>query len=631
MGNTTTSPSAGTRRDQDVDFDSPNEMDALLQLTDPAALARTTRKTKPSLGLVDSRSKALEAASESLGFEGSERIRRPLTPSPPSSPRKGHSQTPDHDPQRFRAKRGLVQQDALKDPAQGFTEGPQKTLRAGSGIDPEHALAIDMLGGTTKSSLGEGGESFCHKEDGGGSGDCPGIIIADALEGEKAELLADDARNRTFVGVVDEERSTLLATGTLDSGDGKNGVATEVNAAGCRAPRRSALMGGGKPRPRAVSALGVTFDDDVRGIDALDILPGSSDEDDKTPVADALATASSELVAMPRSQLGDGVVPVNPLADKGIDDAARERGGGDGLSFPSSLSMSTSLRSRRKGEIQSTSITEGLSPAAARLVAEDSSSEEHTQPLTSGTTPPVGSKELTDDAKLDLALGFIPSAMSGGRKPRRSLPQGGRRRAQVGVSPLAVQGQAAPADGDVKSMAPVAAGEEEAIKTTGILPHSPRRVEKGLVQNKNNDADDLGVHGLKHFDGESPASKAQGPETADVVASTATVQGPCCKSYIYDGGGTDGLTKKQGDGGFIRREGASASAGAAGYALGVKAPVLASLERQLVLLTAEKERAAAKVARDEERLQREVDMAREALKAAEARAFEAEAALAAAR
>ncbi|CAN0486601.1 unnamed protein product, partial [Ectocarpus sp. 12 AP-2014] len=63
----------------------------------------------------------------------------------------------------------------------------------------------------------------------------------------------------------------------------------------------------------------------------------------------------------------------------------------------------------------------------------------------------------------------------------------------------------------------------------------------------------------------------------------------------------------------------------------VDVSVLASLERQLALLASEKEAIAAKVARDEQRLQRDADLARDATAAAQTRAFESEVALAAAR
>lgn len=673
VGDVTSSRETGAAEgDIDVDFDSPDGADALLRLTDPAVLDGS-RTTMPQPGHVDTNSSERNAPEEYSGLGRREGIQRPLSPSPPSSPRRTHSDTGDLTSHRFRAGRGLLQQSTLKHTPEDLKEGE------GGGNSPGRVVATGLLDGPMISSHG-GGKPLSEQKDNDGTM----ASAVGAVESEPARFLVNDSHDQPVEAI---EKGLLSADNTYSvlSRDVSGGITAKPSAGASRVRRRSELSSEGNPPSKGMKPLGVTFDDDVRGLDALDILPSSSDDDKKAPAAaaaDASVTTSPKSFAVRRSSLGVGVVPVNPtVTQKGIE-GAHGLGSSHDTTYNSYLPVSepASMGSRRKERSRSTPITEGLSPAAYRLLAEDSLSDERTPSKNAGDgrlrsrqdlVSPTESKAVgktssfgldimpsavvsevsVDDAKLDLALGFTPSAMSGARRPRRSLPSGGRRRARAGISPAVVKAQLDPAGGDVAAAESVAMGAGNVTQTAvigldklfGIGGHD--RDGKGITQDKISD-DVEGVESPRQEQHPSrsvasivdaqPTSKPRepGPGSAEGATSTAkevprgteSVQSSSAAS-LRTPATIRARFEMQNDRGVTQEDASNAGSNA----VSIKAPVVASLERQLVLLAGEREAAAAKFIRKEERLQREADTAREALTAAEARAGEAEAALAAAR
>lgn len=659
------------KTDIDVDFDSPDEADALLRLTDPAAL-HGSRTTMPQPGQVDTNSTERNVPEEYSSLGRREGTQRPLSPSPPSSPPRTHSDTGDLASHSFRAGRGFLQQSTLKHAADDLNG------EEGGGSSPGRAVATGILGRPMTSSRCEGKPPLSERNDDVLSR----ASYGDAVESEPARFLVNDSQDQP----VEAIENGLLSADAL-SRDNRGGITAKPSDDASRVRRRSALSIEGKPRSKGMKPLGVTFDDDVHGLDALDILPSSSD-DDKQVLADASAATSPKSFGAPRSTLGDGVVPVNPIVtQKGID-GVKGLGNSHDTMYSSSLPVSerASMGSRRNGRSRSTPITEGLSPAASRLLAEDSSSDERTPSKNTGggrlrsrqdSVSPTGSKAVgktssfglditpsnavgevsIDDDKLGLALGFTPSAMSGARRPRRSLPSGGRRRARAGVSPAEVKAQVDQAGGDVAAVESVAMGAGNVTQTAvngvgkscGIGGHD--RDGKGITQDKIS----YGVDGVKSPRQEQHPSRSvapivdaqstsnpQGAEAGSAEGATSTAKGvPRGTGSVQSSSAASlrkpatigsrfeikrnmtGRVELQDDRGVTQEH--------ATNDVSIKAPVAASLERQLVLLVGEREAAAARFVREEERLQREADMAREALTVAEARAGEAEAALTAAR
>ncbi|CAN0486572.1 unnamed protein product, partial [Ectocarpus sp. 12 AP-2014] len=177
-------------------------------------------------------------------------------------------------------------------------------------------------------------------------------------------------------------------------------------------------------------------------------------------------------------------VPVKLAADT-VAEGNKKSGGVRDSEHRTSEPWSTAVPSSGISRRPSTSITEGLSPATALLMA-DSSSEDNNSTTAAGaatsksrpgsehpdrssfsvprlglgkaevekkeegsegllgvgpTDGGIGEDETIDDAKLDLALGFTPSAMEGSRKPRRTLPAGRRRRSRRGESSTVADGE----------------------------------------------------------------------------------------------------------------------------------------------------------------------------------------------
>lgn len=662
------------KTDIDVDFDSPDEADALLRLTDPAALDRS-RTTMLQSGQVDTKSPERNVPEEYSGLGRREGTRRPLSPSLPSSPPGTHSDTGDLTSHHFRAGRGILQQSTFKHTEDGLMG------EEGGRNSPRRGVATGIFGGPMTSSRCEGKPPLSER-----NGDvftkASGV---DAVESEP--FLMNDSQDQP----VEAIEKGLLSADAL-SRDNRGGITEKPSEGASHVRRRSALSIGGKSRSKGMTPLGVTFDDDVHGLDALDILPSSSDDDKKVPAADASVKTSPKSFGAPRSALGAGVVPVNPIVThKGID-GVQGLGNSHDTMYRSSLpvSESASMDSRRKERSRSTPITEGLSPAASRILAEDSSSDERTTNKNTGgdrlrsrhdSVSPTESKAMgntssfglditpsnavgevsLDNEKLDLALGFTPSAMSGARRPRRSLPSSGRRRARAGVSPAKAKAQVDPASGGVAAAEAVAMSAgyvtETAINGVGksfvIGGHDING--KGITHDKISD----GVEGIESPRQElhpsrsvapivdaHPTSKPQGPEARSAGGASSTAKGvprgtgsvqsssaARLKTSATIGSSFEvkrnmtGCVEMQDDGGVTEEH----ATNAVSNDVSMKAAVAASLERQLVLIAGEREAAAARFVREEKRLQREVDTARDALTVAEARSGEMEAALAAAR
>ncbi|CAM9564149.1 unnamed protein product [Ectocarpus sp. 6 AP-2014] len=758
----------GTGIDLDEDFDSPDEMDALLEMTDPSALmpkpsgasASATGPMPPLLPHGGSTSPGRQdgknpphnqldtpAATPPPASTVSTSKRR--SPSPPSSPRKGRSDvmTDSRSGQSLpsRPGRGLtysgsrdglsygraseegmggesrkVEGRALQDSHSGGVD-PRVTNAVAEGTRNNAALATTRS--PTRALLSRAstnGEQSRTEED--------GINDGAGNEGEETGSRVHGSAPEASVSVAGARTTVGDSTGSLGSVGGASDARRQLTSSGPgivkkngdRVPRRSALAGADKPtaQSRKPKSRGVTFDDDLVGVDALDILPGSSsDEGDKlgggTPPTEDLL----EKKGLPQSSFNlvptKSPVPVETAAET----VAEGNGNGGGIREPehrTSEPWSTAVAFSGISRRPSTSTTEGLSPATALLMA-DSSSEDNNSAIAAGaattksrpgsehpdrssfavprldlgkadvdkkvewsagllgvgpTDGGIGEDETIDDAKLDLALGFTPSAMEGSRKPRRTLPAGRRRRSRRGESSTVADGEIEHAGVSIantslasvpSTASPLAtamlaettferttlsvgraddagsgvagtgerAGDNGSSRSTlapGVSPTLPAAVREPTKSSTGATA--FGITPVM-----AAATKGTGiestPSSAERVPSAALPGSESDRALdtraLIDSRGTLGPLDHGSKNGSSNRDLLSAES------RGMDVSVLTSLERQLVLLASEKEAVAAKVARDEQRLQRDADLARDATAAAQARAFESEAALAAAR
>lgn len=781
------------------DFDFPDDdLNELLQMTDPSVLTKASTSasasasasaTMPPLlpvggstdSLRDDRKNPGERASDAAPSSpagagattnGSETLReskgeeaRRRSPSPPSSPREDHS---NRHSLRSRPGRGLAyseSRDSLKGGGGGMSdESRERGLRGRSGRSFERSFQGGVESAATN-AVAEGGShataspagpsmpsSISRAVSRGGQGEIlpeegkigRGVRDSQALEpSPQAHGLDLEASASALSGETHgEAASSLKGTGKGEGSDARRlltssgpGIAPNVSSP---APRRSALAGADKSKSqsRPPKSRGVTFDDDLAGVDSLDILPGSSsDEGEKRGGGDAPPTENAELPSTispsDHDRHQDSAKPVSILKEKSPGVATKPSvdpvlggSGGDGgeigrVLLPRAAGPSSGVKASRR---PSTAMTEGLSPAAARLMAEDTSSEEshvpdaseasemgsllgleeprprstageHAQDRTGRTAAASslgqGPKDAgegedmtaTDDAKLDLALGFTPSSMDGGRKPRRTLPAGRRRRPRGGVSSATADAESKQAT--LSSLAstpsePVSlsekstAGKNIATATLGDTARGEAAAADAVataagVGGAAKGAEETGngpsgrVFGvlstptapvaaasrLQTTPSVDPAAIATGASTGSSVSSAALSAGasasaalpaisnssPLGADTINHGESPISFTigSRHGSGGRTTAIANSSGAENTGEWIGAHASVLASLERQLVILAGEKEAIAARSARDEQRMQKDADLARETAAGAQARAVESEAALAVAR
>lgn len=738
-GGSKSPPGAPPKLDIDSDFDSPDEADALLRLTDPTVLAASAPATPPLKAANPRQNHNSRGRAATTSSAVSERGATGRSPSPPSGHPRALPESPDRSPRRLLPGRGY--QSNLAD------NNKKGDLERAGGVG-----GLDNKGGVLERAGEVGGFVLGRTEHASGAHPASSVNLERVEDSGAIEptirqrprvrgvgLSQTPSRESVGVeggGMTDESLSAHgpgLETSPNnrghnhddsrkhgESGDiGRPSTTFSPGAASGVVPRRSALVGADKPRSLEPKPRAVTFDDDLGGLDALDILP-SSDENDlpDSKVADEppksilkSSTTTDKDVLLAEKPIIHSVV-ISPTAAGG----GSNEGGRHHRSTEAHGTTSPGM-----AKYGSTSITKGLSPAAARLVAEDSSSEESAVGASvAGTGPSVagvgasiageglgleagpksltavnrgvaaslglglkavdGDGDITDDAKLDLALGFTPSAMEGGRRPRRTLPAGRRRRPSSGI-PAATGKEGAISATDIDPVPTPSAVVPLTVPTTTNtppLPESPRgfaETEIGAAAAEGNHAEGREVSHPKVtpppafprvVGNPNPATRVVGDPVPRVVGNSvpgvariserslgvhtagavppipaASVEPLATASGALTGptsdnappaGRSEGTLKAGGLGlaGGRRGEGVAPSPTQVGLG-NMDASVFASLERQLALLTRDRESAAMRLAHDEQRHQRESDSIRDALAAAEARAFEAETALAAAR
>lgn len=707
-GNPLEGPGFG-KADTGIDFDSPDEADDLLRLTDPVALsAPTTPAKRPDVVAAISwrgrtRTGRLDPTVADNGNQGSGPAftSRRRSPSPPSSPRrdrsKDQSQSPDVSPRRFLPGRGASQT--------GSVVGAAYDEKLG-GVAAVELKEAGMLGRTDSAARATGGSGDIVGEATGPVQARPGVsggtdsAMASLSRGSgtgmnPSENVEGGAKGAGIVesigsGDTKSERTTRERGQSEDNDPPSRSSATEP-ATSSGVPRRSALTRADMTRSREPRSRGVTFDDDLGGIDALDILP-SSDDDEKTaspaPPLDPVVPTASFIAPSPSFVDGHGVLSTEKAeeATGATSTPGRSsRRGGDSGGQSTSFSLSAAAASARADKRRSTSMTAGLSPEAALLMAEDSSGEENPSSASAlishlalgiGPESHVGAAasngveqrphdgELADssasvggdivaDAKLDLALGFMPSAMEGGRKPRRALPSGGRRRRRLGESQTAGISHA------TSSMTTVIHGPTAVVPkfVAALTAASPPEYSttfaadrKGVEVGKDADAE---LDGTARKDrnpssstfpvvGENRAALSTEasafkelplPARSNALGVLPGMTSPLSSDVTpsVETGGSDGgvlgAQRRIGSDSAVSNVSKQITAGLGG----VDPSIIASLERQLVLLSGDREAAVARCSRDEQRLQREVDGARGLSVAAETRASQLDADLAAAR
>lgn len=694
-----------------------------------------------------------------VGSAVGETLRR-RSPSPPSSPRKSRSDGLQQDYRsgeslRSRRGRGLTYSGSRDDleggkasdkieesgvqggRLEGYGHGGVGSVATNvveEGAHKTTAVAAESSTGSLRSgaSGGGGGRTRTTWAEDDVSGSAGGGVGESGLRahGSDPESVASPA---TGGSKKDGDAAASLEGGGSASDDTRRQLTSSgpgiVQKTAHKVPRRSALAGSDKSKSasrQAKPSRGVTFDDDLVGVDALDILPGSSSDEEETRGGGAAAVevpeetpsptaGTSTLIATVSGQQPPDVSVTTPAVNKAVMhiDGDGDRSAGVNRVPATRVALSSSERN----------MTEGLSPAAARLMAEDSSSEDSNAPraggaskiasllglqdpgasessaerghlkMVAGATSRIGlgpkdgdgegggSMTTADDAKLDLALGFTPSAMEGGRKPRRTLPAGRRRRSRGEVSPPPAKVENKPAD------SPVASTKRASIPSVSVLLPSTSALTtdmaaglgdttRGAPKTGSSEAQaasaaaggegagDVGGSRLNRVLGvpsalPSPAEKAatavvNNPSTATAGDTTGTgvePSSPATAAYspalpssaVLSPAALPGTSNSSASGATIsgtsRHESGNSSSTATASSRaedstktrGVDSSVLASLERQLVLLAGEKEAVVARSARDEKMFQRDSDQLREAAAAAHSRAFESDAALAIAR
>lgn len=781
---------SGQKIDLDDDFDSPDDdLNELLEMTDPSALAKARTSasastpalvSKPASATIpplllppagstdpprDYRNMPREQTSDS-GSASPVRGRaitegnttpgdaaRPRSPSPPSSPREDHRSGHSL---RSRLGRGMAysgSRDSLKTGGGGPEEHGEGGQGGRSGLTVEPAATNTAAEGINISNVSTARSSMHSLTSNAGSRGVRGDVLPE--EGEAGRGVRDEALEQSPQSHVSgreasaaagsggttnrEGASSLRGNGEREGTDDATRLLTSsgqgvASRASSRAPRRSALAGADKSKShvRPAKSRGVTFDDDLAGVDALDILPGSSSDEGEKHRGTAAPIKTAELLTnFPPSEVAishhdsaksayfstskppgvAGKPSVAPLVSDG------GRGGGEiARVLPRAATPSDAVKRRSSS---SAAMTEGLSPAAARVMAEDSSSEESHAPQASeasamgsllgledprpgksaGGHPQEGTQAgslfgqgprdageregmaTTDEAKLDLALGFTPSSMDGARKPRRTLPAGRRRRQRGGTSPTTADG-AESKQAKFASLAstlpePIDKPNLSANMATSLLEDTScgrAGIEDAaaaagvVVSGAAKDAEETGNGLSSHIPGELSASGAPvaaashlatsppagiavsaadastepsaspAPSSAGASSSAAlppnsnsSLQGTSTASH---GGGIPSpfnAGSRHGSRGNASALAASSRAENTDQSRGVDTSAFASLERQLVILAGEKEAMAERSARDEQRMQKDSDLVRDMAATAQARAFELEAALAVAR
>lgn len=674
--------SGGTN--QNADVDSSDEADELLRMTDPDALARiSTDPSTAAPGGVSaasgedarpgvSRRSRFEALSspvadasgtgtDSWGKSAGGRRRR--SPSPPSHARTQQSASPERSPRRVLLSHSVA--------------------TAGRG---DSASTIDE----TTGKLG-GGRNHKRGDTADGS----------QANGDRSEIggIGDGTSEKHSMNIGSAAEDSSLTSHSLGDGEaryshsspGSGGAVNPKTSTTGTLPLRSALANPDKARRCVNKSRGVSFDDDLGNVDALDILPGSDDDASASPAADVLGLGVSSPPASldvtpssfpstvtPRLSAKDDASAGGPdnKNDRRIEDEETERSKDNTEHFPSFTIPSATRTSRstmNRSAQRSTSITAGLSSAAARLVTEGSSSDDEQdlvfsqkadmdsrlglgapavpeKPKDVVRTPAVAADGGDDDdAKLDLVLGFTPSAMDGGRRPRRALPAGGRRRPRADSSlTFGENRQEIPTstatDSALASSAPAsttaAAGEKEKetvrVEPVFVPEQAPEskvaRVDSPALpesasRSSTTSSDKVGQNVEILTSGNTNLMKPVRTTTGATEAPTTL------KDAIGSGGG--GTASAVADDGKGRTDNGCYSTQperhTAGGTESVDGSVLSSLERQLVLLTNEKEDDTARFAKREERLEQEAAASKTATAAAEARAADADSALEAAR
>lgn len=691
-------PPSGTSIDN---FDSSDETDSFLRLTDPSKLVDGSNPAVPPIPIPNF-SKAhvlggranilsLPPSDQTDGREGAVDQRR--VPSPPSSPRREGPVSPEHSP--IRPGRSLNRGTTAEDGMGVATEPLGRAARGKHGLGAGISRASDT--GVAAGPVVKGAEALsasAEREETRPSHDAASLSGAKSTgEGRRrgAEVLGSTPRSPS-----ETTYTTVSGDPTERDGDGGAGKpSTQIRSGNIAAqsagvPRKSALAREGMPRSRdKIRSRGVKFDDDLIGVDALDILPSSDDD-----------------VGPPDSSNHDSPVPIQASAPI-ILATDHHSASPDSATSPSLLSSSGKHHSsesrpavpameNRRG---SHSITEGLSPAAARLMAEDSSDEGNVPTSTAeslglfderGATTggtgawvglePDGAKlggDVTDNAKLDFVLGFTPSTAESGRKPRRTLPTGGRRRPRAGNSPPtgpsqmkgASQGAAAAAAANNEPHSAAIKGISFTNGASSPAPnvekgqHAARGVEKlatgpgsGVRRGSLKQGDSLVPDRVRVPAGAShdielsllasaaitqmtPATTASSTAVPSSVTPSGQVIEPAIATARASGDSSGSpvafsslspissthRTQRRSDSGASSQGDATFPGAEAGPT------VVASLEQQLSLSATERDGATARLAQHQERTARDAEAARAASTAANARAFEAASALLAAR
>lgn len=625
---------------------------------------------------------------------------RRRSPSPPLHGRRGEKDSPQPSPRHFLTARSLSPAAAQENASKLFPELPERTETI------VHDGSIDgvALSGGHLHAIKTG---VTDVKDASVPGMSEGAKLSSQVHGDKAvhlRSLKDDGDGDGSVsGAADEGsqhegsvENSPLAVPDIDANDialkshsqkGEAGKIQEERSTGHETPAirappmRSALAGSDKTRSAPSKSRGVTFDDDVKDLDALAILPSSDDDSVPAMVSPVRSLQGTEVIVTPAPFAREAVPSIseerrrsatlasdtNSESSEVAPNQSKSCRSSDRLEHQRRRSTAT-LASLRSGELRPASLTAGLSPAAARAVDDDSSGEE----LRGGedvalksclgldrTTLSEQEKEAAtaDDAKLDLALGFSPSSMEGSRRQRRIIPRASERQRRPGVSPMrahessevanSVQNHDSILRAEMTTMSAPRASQVSV--TTRSTPGGARQREMaGLddhidLENESTMSPinpvvpiDVSISNEEATQPQGTTSTTDATQCAGKDSSPKITMGKML-ALVPTGGDCSPTEKAESKVGRALGTPGKSSVGKEfqpkkpGDNRGLDVEALSCIERQLVILTRDREAAASQYEADKRRLEQEVEEAGHTVAAAESRAREIDIALVAAR
>lgn len=488
--------------------------------------------------------------------------------------------------------------------------------------------------------------------------DCDGVVSTATQESSRFNNHGGPRKEKIPFAVAKEYAVSARAPESMDRSAGEM---TSVGGAstGKVAPRRSVLGGTEKSRHDRPKPRGVTFDDDLKGLDALDILPDSDDDDPPAKSSslpqslqdtDAIASATASSVEADRSPDKLGLHADREGSNRHVGrhlEGQHSPGKGE-----TRRKLTEVPQTEAKAAADSSSLVQN-EPTPSLSGLEERSGSVLSQVLERTSSCNETTSTVLDEAKLNLALGFTPSSFDGGRRQRRTIPARGRRRQNGGSSPGATEVKTRVTNSerlsesatlDATTMSPPKTelspldGASTIEKIREVESHRSRDNDKGTSPSVMSSAqasvspnDSSACKATELRRGALPVSGTSAVLGAglDLEATSVKTLGAIVGSRASSEATNNSDVAHSGE-----CTGSTASSSQPEASKGISSvdvSVLSSLERQLVILTRDREDIVTRHKGEKEKLEREIQEGKNLLAAAEARTSETDAALAAAR